>query len=511
MSQSVTQGQLNTVINNLNSNIVNTGNNITNNLVGTANNLQSNLDGITNRYILPVNSLDDLLNIKFGHLKNKYKNLKIKMSAQHTSIITFLEKFLTFTGLELEIEQTDPQVPQKIINGDLNDINILETSFNLNYLLYKNDKLVEIPDELLNTQDYNKQIRETLPKQLSPYIKFIDSDTFYFLIKNGLYSDLNLQDKWSKDISLNPHNKPWNCPRTWEDVFDQSEFLKKNGRSGLRLNIAVDYEEENNDPDYANPDPWLGYFFLAYLSSSTKIKGTREWLFDENNNPLINSKSFKIAFETLYKRLGQNLFGVPWDGIKGDFDVWWGDFNSVVPSDYTFHQLPIVNNLNSVAYAGFFGWTVSVVKNKNQSELLTEACKNLSIFIASKEMNLVTLTSGIGFQATHNQNLQEPSKFFDVNEDYNVNNVISFLNTSMILNNSDNIAYDELLNGFSPFGITVKNDKGEYVSKPGYFHSIAKNLNKLNEKSSLYDESITTSNVLDKIAEEWKELYNSNE
>ena len=123
-------------------------------------------------------------------------------------------------------------------------------------------------------------------------------------------------------------------------------------------------------------------------------------------------------------------------------------------------------------------------------------------------MNLVTLTAGVGFQSTHNKNLQQPSKFFDSNENYDVDNVISFINTSMKVNNSDNIAYDELLNGFSPFGIIVKNDIGEYVSEPGYFHSIAKNLNKLNEKSSLYQKDITTDEVLDIIAEEWKQLYN---
>ena len=46
MSESVTRDELNTLVNNLNSNIVGTGNNITNNLTGTAINLQANQDAL---------------------------------------------------------------------------------------------------------------------------------------------------------------------------------------------------------------------------------------------------------------------------------------------------------------------------------------------------------------------------------------------------------------------------------------------------------------------------------
>lgn len=64
MEDSVTQSELNTVINNLNSNIVNTANNITNNLVKTANNITNNLVGTTNnlqsQISLNVNNLNSI-------------------------------------------------------------------------------------------------------------------------------------------------------------------------------------------------------------------------------------------------------------------------------------------------------------------------------------------------------------------------------------------------------------------------------------------------------------------
>ena len=43
----------------------------------------------------------------------------------------------------------------------------------------------------------------------------------------------------------------------------------------------------------------------------------------------------------------------------------------------------------------------------------------------------------------------------------------------------------------------------DYVTNPGFFHLLVKNLNKLNTTSSYYSASATTDSVLDDTATDW--------
>lgn len=200
----VTEEQLNDVVNNLNTNIINTGNNITNNLIGTINNLQSQINQLSLSNISLVNDFEESNNLlRLQSELQKEENAK-------TINFNFQSKII-FN------DQITPKKTESVIvvsQGDTNSCDLspitynLANSINCNMLFYRAYGYDSKYSNGIEQYSYHKDI-EKFEEYITKYALQIGNKIIFYGMSFGCRFVLTSLPKFKSSISNIILNSPF--------------------------------------------------------------------------------------------------------------------------------------------------------------------------------------------------------------------------------------------------------------------------------------------------------------
>jgi multiple sugar transport system substrate-binding protein len=340
----------------------------------------------------------------------------------------FLTPWEAYTGAKIkwiDLAQGDynARLQQSIATGTV-DFDIIEMGAPFEGDMGVKDLLSEMPDWVKTQVDFDDYVNYLKPPVGSWAGKIhrvtIDSDCHTINYRTDVFSDPDLAKQW-KDSG---GQGDWGPPKTWQQVQAITKFLKGKKFKGKEVYGFLD-----------QPKPWggFGFYFLASRATAyAKYPGEKNWLFDENFKPLVNSPAFVRAIQDVVDALPSE----PPDQINADGNTtafqqflpgtgslleWWGDIGtmartsdaSVIAEVLDFDILPASDDVynfrkgaweklptgpNVAPNMAYLGWGIYVMKTVDADPKRHKAAWSAAAHLGGKDLSMWTAAYPSGFQ-----------------------------------------------------------------------------------------------------------------
>ncbi len=340
----------------------------------------------------------------------------------------FLTPWEAYTGAKIkwiDLAQGDynARLQQSIATGTV-DFDIIEMGAPFEGDMGVKDLLSEMPDWVKTQVDFDDYVNYLKPPVGSWNGKIhrvtIDSDCHTLNYRTDVFSDPDLAKQW-KDSG---GQGEWGPPKTWQQVQAITKFLKGKKFKGKEVFGFLD-----------QPKPWggFGFYFLASRATAyAKYPGEKNWLFDENFKPLINSPAFVRAIQDVVDALPSE----PPDQINADGNTtafqqfvtgtgslleWWGDIGTFARTSDTatigdvlsFDILPgsddvynfrkgawekLASGPNRAPNMAYLGWGIYVMKSVDADPKRQKAAWSAAAHLGGKDLSMWTAAYPSGFQ-----------------------------------------------------------------------------------------------------------------
>jgi multiple sugar transport system substrate-binding protein len=340
----------------------------------------------------------------------------------------FLTPWEAYTGAKIkwiDLAQGDynARLQQSIASGTV-DFDIIEMGAPFEGDMGVKDLLSDMPDWVKTQIDFDDYVNYLKPPVGTWNGKIhritIDSDCHTLNYRTDVFSDPDLAKQW-KDSG---GQGEWGPPKTWQQVQAITKFLKGKKFKGKDVFGFLD-----------QPKPWggFGFYFLASRATAyAKYPGEKNWLFDENFKPLINSPAFVRAIQDVVDALPSE----PPDQINADGNTtafqqfvtgtgslleWWGDIGtfsrtsdtatigevldfSILPGSddvYNFRTKnweKLASGPNQSPNMAYLGWGIYVMKSVDADEKRHKAAWSAAAHLGGKDLSMWTAAYPSGFQ-----------------------------------------------------------------------------------------------------------------
>ena len=340
----------------------------------------------------------------------------------------FLTPWEAYTGAKIkwiDLAQGDynARLQQSIATGTV-DFDIIEMGAPFEGDMGVKDLLSDMPDWVKTQIDFDDYVNYLKPPVGTWNGKIhrvtIDSDCHTLNYRTDVFSDPDLAKQW-KDSG---GQGDWGPPKTWQQVQAITKFLKGKKFKGKDVYGFLD-----------QPKPWggFGFYFLASRATAyAKYPGEKNWLFDENFKPLINSPAFVRAIQDVVDALPSE----PPDQINADGNTtafqqfvtgtgslleWWGDIGTFARTSDTatigdvldFAILPgsddvynfrtqkwekLASGPNQSPNMAYLGWGIYVMKSVDADPKRQKAAWSAAAHLGGKDLSMWTAAYPSGFQ-----------------------------------------------------------------------------------------------------------------
>ena len=340
----------------------------------------------------------------------------------------FLTPWEAYTGAKIkwiDLAQGDynARLQQSIATGTV-DFDIIEMGAPFEGDMGVKDLLSDMPDWVKTQIDFDDYVNYLKPPVGTWNGKIhrvtIDSDCHTLNYRTDVFSDPDLAKQW-KDSGA---QGDWGPPKTWQQVQAITKFLKGKKFKGKDVFGFLD-----------QPKPWggFGFYFLASRATAyAKYPGEKNWLFDENFKPLINSPAFVRAIQDVVDALPSE----PPDQINADGNTtafqqfvtgtgslleWWGDIGTFARTSDTatigevlnFAILPgsddvynfrtqkwekLASGPNQSPNMAYLGWGIYVMKSVDADPKRQKAAWSAAAHLGGKDLSMWTAAYPSGFQ-----------------------------------------------------------------------------------------------------------------
>jgi len=340
----------------------------------------------------------------------------------------FLTPWEVYTGAKIkwiDLAQGDynARLQQSIATGTV-DFDIIEMGAPFEGDMGVKDLLSDMPDWVKTQIDFDDYVNYLKPPVGTWNGKIhrvtIDSDCHTLNYRTDVFSDPDLAKQW-KDSG---GQGDWGPPKTWQQVQAITKFLKGKNFKGKDVYGFLD-----------QPKPWggFGFYFLASRATAyAKYPGEKNWLFDENFKPLINSPAFVRAIQDVVDALPSE----PPDQINADGNTtafqqfvtgtgslleWWGDIGTFARTSDTatigdvldFSILPASDDVynfrtkqweklasgpNQAPNMAYLGWGIYVMKSVDADPKRQKAAWSAAAHLGGKDLSMWTAAYPSGFQ-----------------------------------------------------------------------------------------------------------------
>jgi multiple sugar transport system substrate-binding protein len=340
----------------------------------------------------------------------------------------FLTPWEAYTGAKIkwiDLAQGDynARLQQSIATGTV-DFDIIEMGAPFEGDMGVKDLLSDMPDWVKTQIDFDDYVNYLKPPVGTWNGKIhrvtIDSDCHTLNYRTDVFSDPDLAKQW-KDSG---GQGDWGAPKTWQQVQAITKFLKGKKFKGKDVFGFLD-----------QPKPWggFGFYFLASRATAyAKYPGEKNWLFDENFKPLINSPAFVRAIQDVVDALPSE----PPDQINADGNTtafqqfvtgtgslleWWGDIGTFARTSDTatigdvldFSILPgsddvynfrtqkwekLASGPNQSPNMAYLGWGIYVMKSVDADPKRQKAAWSAAAHLGGKDLSMWTAAYPSGFQ-----------------------------------------------------------------------------------------------------------------
>jgi multiple sugar transport system substrate-binding protein len=340
----------------------------------------------------------------------------------------FLTPWEAYTGAKIkwiDLAQGDynARLQQSIATGTV-DFDIIEMGAPFEGDMGVKDLLSDMPDWVKTQIDFDDYVNYLKPPVGTWNGKIhrvtIDSDCHTLNYRTDVFSDPDLAKQW-KDSG---GQGDWGPPKTWQQVQAITKFLKGKKFKGKDVFGFLD-----------QPKPWggFGFYFLASRATAyAKYPGEKNWLFDENFKPLINSPAFVRAIQDVVDALPSE----PPDQINADGNTtafqqfvtgtgslleWWGDIGTFARTSDTatigevldFSILPgsddvynfrtqkwekLASGPNQSPNMAYLGWGIYVMKSVDSDPKRQKAAWSAAAHLGGKDLSMWTAAYPSGFQ-----------------------------------------------------------------------------------------------------------------
>jgi multiple sugar transport system substrate-binding protein len=340
----------------------------------------------------------------------------------------FLTPWEAYTGAQIkwiDLAQGDynARLQQSIATGTV-DFDIIEMGAPFEGDMGVKDLLSDMPDWVKTQIDFDDYVNYLKPPVGTWNGKIhrvtIDSDCHTLNYRTDVFSDPDLAKQW-KDSG---GQGDWGPPKTWQQVQAITKFLKGKKFKGKDVFGFLD-----------QPKPWggFGFYFLASRATAyAKYPGEKNWLFDENFKPLINSPAFVRAIQDVVDALPSE----PPDQINADGNTtafqqfvtgtgslleWWGDIGTFARTSDTatigevlnFAILPgsddvynfrtqkwekLASGPNQSPNMAYLGWGIYVMKSVDADPKRQKAAWSAAAHLGGKDLSMWTAAYPSGFQ-----------------------------------------------------------------------------------------------------------------
>jgi multiple sugar transport system substrate-binding protein len=340
----------------------------------------------------------------------------------------FLTPWEAYTGAKIkwiDLAQGDynARLQQSIATGTV-DFDIIEMGAPFEGDMGVKDLLSDMPDWVKTQIDFDDYVNYLKPPVGTWNGKIhrvtIDSDCHTLNYRTDVFSDPDLAKQW-KDSG---GQGDWGPPKTWQQVQAITKFLKGKKFKGKDVFGFLD-----------QPKPWggFGFYFLASRATAyAKYPGEKNWLFDENFKPLINSPAFVRAIQDVVDALPSE----PPDQINADGNTtafqqfvtgtgslleWWGDIGTFARTSDTatigevldFSILPgsddvynfrtqkwekLASGPNQAPNMAYLGWGIYVMKSVDADPKRHKAAWSAAAHLGGKDLSMWTAAYPSGFQ-----------------------------------------------------------------------------------------------------------------
>jgi multiple sugar transport system substrate-binding protein len=340
----------------------------------------------------------------------------------------FLTPWEAYTGAKIkwiDLAQGDynARLQQSIATGTV-DFDIIEMGAPFEGDMGVKDLLSDMPDWVKTQIDFDDYVNYLKPPVGTWNGKIhrvtIDSDCHTLNYRTDVFSDPDLAKQW-KDSG---GQGDWGPPKTWQQVQAITKFLKGKKFKGKDVFGFLD-----------QPKPWggFGFYFLASRATAyAKYPGEKNWLFDENFKPLVNSPAFVRAIQDVVDALPSE----PPDQINADGNTtafqqfvtgtgslleWWGDIGTFARTSDTatigevldFSILPgsddvynfrtqkwekLASGPNQAPNMAYLGWGIYVMKSVDSDPKRQKAAWSAAAHLGGKDLSMWTAAYPSGFQ-----------------------------------------------------------------------------------------------------------------
>jgi multiple sugar transport system substrate-binding protein len=340
----------------------------------------------------------------------------------------FLTPWEAYTGAKIkwiDLAQGDynARLQQSIATGTV-DFDIIEMGAPFEGDMGVKDLLSDMPDWVKTQIDFDDYVNYLKPPVGTWNGKIhrvtIDSDCHTLNYRTDVFSDPDLAKQW-KDSG---GQGDWGPPKTWQQVQAITKFLKGKKFKGKDVFGFLD-----------QPKPWggFGFYFLASRATAyAKYPGEKNWLFDENFKPLVNSPAFVRAIQDVVDALPSE----PPDQINADGNTtafqqfvtgtgslleWWGDIGTFARTSDTatigdvlnFSILPgsddvynfrtqkwekLASGPNQSPNMAYLGWGIYVMKSVDSDPKRQKAAWSAAAHLGGKDLSMWTAAYPSGFQ-----------------------------------------------------------------------------------------------------------------
>jgi multiple sugar transport system substrate-binding protein len=340
----------------------------------------------------------------------------------------FLTPWEAYTGAKIkwiDLAQGDynARLQQSIATGTV-DFDIIEMGAPFEGDMGVKDLLSDMPDWVKTQIDFDDYVNYLKPPVGTWNGKIhrvtIDSDCHTLNYRTDVFSGPDLAKQW-KDSG---GQGDWGPPKTWQQVQAITKFLKGKKFKGKDVFGFLD-----------QPKPWggFGFYFLASRATAyAKYPGEKNWLFDENFKPLINSPAFVRAIQDVVDALPSE----PPDQINADGNTtafqqfvtgtgslleWWGDIGTFARTSDTatigevldFSILPgsddvynfrtqkwekLASGPNQAPNMAYLGWGIYVMKSVDADPKRQKAAWSAAAHLGGKDLSMWTAAYPSGFQ-----------------------------------------------------------------------------------------------------------------
>jgi multiple sugar transport system substrate-binding protein len=340
----------------------------------------------------------------------------------------FLTPWEAYTGAKIkwiDLAQGDynARLQQSIATGTV-DFDIIEMGAPFEGDMGVKDLLSDMPDWVKTQIDFDDYVNYLKPPVGTWNGKIhrvtIDSDCHTLNYRTDVFSDPDLAKQW-KDSG---GQGQWGAPKTWQQVQAITKFLKGKKFKGKEVYGFLD-----------QPKPWggFGFYFLASRATAyAKYPGEKNWLFDENFKPLVNSPAFVRAIQDVVDALPSE----PPDQINADGNTtafqqfvtgtgslleWWGDIGTFARTSDTatigdvldFDILPASDDVynfrtqqweklasgpNQAPNMAYLGWGIYVMKTVDSDPKRQKAAWSAAAHLGGKDLSMWTAAYPSGFQ-----------------------------------------------------------------------------------------------------------------